>query len=248
MQLTNSFEVATSRDAAWNLLLDVPRVVPCMPGAQLTETIDDSNWKARVSVKLGPIALQFAADVARTEVDEASRRVVLTTDAREVRGRGGAKATIHSSLTELAPRQTRVDILTELHMSGSVAQYGRHIVADVAGQMVGKFADCLEKQLVGTDGEAQEAIEEAARPVSGLRLGGEAVTRAVVGSAYTWTIVFFLWMWLGAVAVGASTVVSLLVSLAAAAGIFLFIRARGGDEPSGGYVAPVLENLAGDRQ
>ena len=79
MQLENSFEVATSRDTAWDLLMDVPRVVPCMPGAQLTETVDDSNWKAQVSVKLGPIALQFAADVARTEVDEANDRVVLTT-------------------------------------------------------------------------------------------------------------------------------------------------------------------------
>ena len=232
MQLENSFEVAASRETAWNLLMDVPRVVPCMPGAQLTETVDDSNWKAKVSVKLGPIALQFAADVARTEVDTAENRVVLTTNAREVRGRGGALATIQSKLTELGPTQTRVDVLTDLSLSGSVAQYGRGIVQDVAGQMVGKFADCLQKQLVGSEEEAQAAVEEAAKPVSGLRLGGEAVTRAVVGSAYTWTIVFFLWMWLGALAVGAQALVSLVVTLIAAGAIFLFIRARGADARS----------------
>lgn len=229
MQLENSFEVAASRDAAWNLLMDVPRVVPCMPGAQLTETVDESNWKAKVSVKLGPIALQFAADVARTEVDTADNRVVLTTNARELRGRGGAKATIESKLTELGPAQTRVGVLTELALSGSVAQYGRGIVQDVAGQMVGKFADCLQKQLVGSEEEAQAAVEQASKPVSGLRLGGEAVTRAVVGSAYTWTIVFFLWIWLGALAVGGQALTSLVFSLLAAGGIFLFIRSRRGD-------------------
>ena len=227
MQLENSFEVEASRATAWNLLMDVPRVVPCMPGAQLTETVDDSNWKAKVSVKLGPIALQFAADVARTEVDEANDRVVLTTNARELRGRGGAQAKIESWLTELGPSHTRVDVRTELALAGLVAQYGRGIVQDVAGQMVDKFADCLQQQLVGSSEEADAAVEEASKPVSGLRLGGQAVTRAVVGSAYTWTIVFFLYMWLFALAVGTPGVTSLVVSLVASVGIFLWIRARG---------------------
>jgi hypothetical protein len=179
MQLENSFEVAAPRDVAWNLLMDVPRVVPCMPGAQLTETVDDSNWKAKVSVKLGPIALQFAADVARTEVDVAGNRVVLSTNAREMRGRGGAQATIESKLTELGPSQTRVDVVTDLTLSGSVAQYGRGIVQDVAGQMVGKFAECLQLQLVGSEEEAQAAVEEASKPVSGLSLGIGAVFRSI---------------------------------------------------------------------
>jgi uncharacterized protein len=230
MQIANSFEVGASRQTAWSLLMDVPRVVPCMPGAQLTETVDDSNWKAKVSVKLGPIALQFAADIARTEVDTAENRVVLSTNARELRGRGGAQATIQSQLTELGPSQTRVDVVTDLSLSGTVAQYGRGIVQDVAGQMVGKFAECLQKQLVGSEEEAQAAVEQASKPISGLRLGGEAMTRAVVGSAYTWTLVFFLWMWLGAMAVGAQVLLSLVASVAAAAAIFWLIRARGGAE------------------
>jgi carbon monoxide dehydrogenase subunit G len=198
-----------------------------MPGAQLTETVDDSNWKAKVSVRLGPIALQFAADVARTEVDTAHHSVVLTTNARELRGRGGAQATIRSSLTELGPGHTRVDVSTEVALSGLVAQYGRGIVHDVAGQMVDKFAECLQQQLIGSEEEAQAAVEQSSKPVSGLRMGGEAVTRAFLGSAYTWTIVFFLWMWLGALAVGAQAVISLVISLVAAVGIFVFIRARG---------------------
>jgi carbon monoxide dehydrogenase subunit G len=232
MQIENSFEVASSRETAWSLLMDVPRVVPCMPGAELTETVDDSNWKAKVSVKLGPIALQFGADVARTEVDVAENRVVLTTRARELRGRGGAQATIRSSLTELEPKRTRVDVVTDLALSGMVAQYGRGIVQDVAGQMVGKFADCLQKQLVGTEEEAQAAVEHASKPVSGLRMGAGAVNRTILGSPYTWAIVFFLWMWLGAMAVGARALTALVVSVLAAAWIYWFVRARGADYAS----------------
>jgi carbon monoxide dehydrogenase subunit G len=94
VKLENTFEVPASPEAAWDLLMDVPRVVPCMPGAELIETIDDSHWKARMKVKLGPISLSFLTDVAREEVDEEGRRVLLATKAREERGRGAASATV----------------------------------------------------------------------------------------------------------------------------------------------------------
>ena len=184
--------------------------------------------EGKVSVKLGPIALQFAADVARTEVDTANDRVVLTTNARELRGRGGARATIESWLTELGPSQTRVDVRTELALSGSVAQYGRSIVEDVAGQMVAKFADCLQKQLVGSEEEAagrgRAGVEAGVGPAA-RRRGG---TRAVLGSAvHAGRSSSSSGCGSARVAVGAPAVISLVVSLVAAVGIFFFIRARG---------------------
>jgi uncharacterized protein len=180
MKLENSFEVPGSPEAAWDLLLDVPRVVPCMPGAELTETVDDSNWKARMAVKLGPISLTFATDVKRTEVDEAGRRVVLSASGRELRGRGQARATVESKLAA-ADGGTRVDIVTDLSLSGPAAQYGRGIVADVSEQMVGRFADCLRAQLDVEEqpAQAEAAVAEAAKPVSGLRLGLAAIWRAI---------------------------------------------------------------------
>jgi uncharacterized protein len=180
MRLENSFEVPASTEAAWSLLLDVPRVVPCMPGAQLTETVDDSNWKATMQVKLGPISLAFATDVKRQEVDEDARRVLLSANARETRGRGAAQATVESTLAPL-DSGTRVDIVTELTMSGAVAQYGRGMVQDVSSQLVDRFADCLKAQLVATPEEAQAAVAEQAKPVSGLRLGLAALLRAIGG-------------------------------------------------------------------
>lgn len=179
MKLENSFQVSAPRKAAWELLLDVPRVIPCMPGAELTETVDDANWKATMSVKLGPISLAFATDVARQEVDEADSRVVLAAKAKEMRGRGGAQATIESRLSESDGR-TQIDIVTDLAMSGAVAQYGRGIVQDVSAQLVKQFAECLELQLAGTAEDAEAAVEQAAKPVSGSALGAAAIFRSIL--------------------------------------------------------------------
>jgi carbon monoxide dehydrogenase subunit G len=181
VRLENSFEVPAPPEQAWGLLLDVPRIVPCMPGAELKETVDDSNWKADVAVKLGPVSLKFATDVKREEVDEAARRVTLSANGREMRGRGAARAKVESSLAA-ANGGTRVDIVTDLNLSGPAAQYGRGMVADVSSQLIGRFADCLKKQLEAPPVEAQQAVTEAAQPVSGLRLGVAAFLRSLLRS------------------------------------------------------------------
>jgi carbon monoxide dehydrogenase subunit G len=179
VKLENSFEVPASEQAAWELMMDVPRVVPCMPGAELTETVSEDAWKANMNVKLGPIALTFATDVTREAVDEAGRSVTLGAKARETRGRGGAQARIQSSLTQV-DAGTRIDIVTDLTLSGAVAQYGRGIVQDVSAQLVSRFADCLKAQLVEAPEEATRAVAEQAKPVGGLSLGVGAIGRSIV--------------------------------------------------------------------
>jgi carbon monoxide dehydrogenase subunit G len=149
--------------------MDVPRIVPCMPGATLDEVVDDSNWKATMQVNLGPIGLVFAMDVSREEVDEAGRRVTLAAKARETRNRGRGSATIESSLAA-ANGGTRVDIVTDLSLSGTVAQYGRGMIEDISSQMVTTFAQCLQAQLGVSAERAEEAVAVQARPISGLSL------------------------------------------------------------------------------
>jgi uncharacterized protein len=146
MRLENGFEVAASLDDAWSLLNDVPRIVPCIPGAELVETVDADAWKAKLEVKLGPIGLQFLVDVRREEADAAAGRTLLRADAREVKGRGGARATIESSL-EASGDGVRVSIATELSLQGAVAQYGRGVVPQVAAQLTSEFAACVARQL-----------------------------------------------------------------------------------------------------
>ena len=177
MKLENRFEVPAPPKQAWELLIDVPRVVPCMPGATLDEAVDDTSFKATVAVKLGAISLSFKADVKLEEADDLAGRAKLTTKAREARGRGNASATIESSLTP-AGGGTRVDIVTDLQLAGAVAQYGRGLVQDVSSQLITQFADCLKAQLTASPEDAAAAVEAQTRPVQGLRLGLGALWRA----------------------------------------------------------------------
>jgi carbon monoxide dehydrogenase subunit G len=196
VRLENSFAVPASPERTWALLNDVPRVVPNMPGAQLTEIVDETTWKATMHVKLGPIALQFATDVRREVSDEHALRTTLAIKARELKGRGGATATIESSL-DADGSGTRVTIITELQMQGAVAQYGRGVVPDVAGQLVDQFAENLAGQLRERDGSgdtdgAQATGDEqhgaaaaaadpvAVAPIGGLRLIVRALARSLL--------------------------------------------------------------------
>ncbi len=166
MRIENAFEVPATPDAAWDLLLDVPRVVPCMPGAELERAIDESAWEVSQRVRLGPISLQFRSQVRRTVLDETNRRAVLAVSAKEVRGRGGADATIESAL-EPAGDGTRVTVVTELELRGTVAQYGRPVVGSVAEDLTTQFATCLASLL---DSEIPPPSPAEVAPVSGFRL------------------------------------------------------------------------------
>jgi carbon monoxide dehydrogenase subunit G len=178
MRLENSFDVPAPPERAWELLNDVPRVIPCMPGAELTDTVDDTHWKAIVHVKLGPIALQFGTEIERTAADASTQRAVLAAKARELKGRGGAQATIESTL-EPAASGTRVTLVTDLTLQGPVAQYGRGIVADVARTLVGRFADCIASQLQQASPTAAPAVP-AVKPVGGVRLAFAALWRRLM--------------------------------------------------------------------
>jgi carbon monoxide dehydrogenase subunit G len=185
VKLENSFDVPASPEAAWDLLMDVPRVIPCMPGAELIETIDESHWKARMKVKLGPISLSFLTDVERQEVDEAERRVVLATKAREERGRGAANATIESSLLSEGDR-TQVTTVTDLALTGMAAQFGRGLIQDVTAQLLDSFAYCLEQQLQAepeNPGEVAPEPEPAAQAGNGRPVGGVLLRLPVAGDA-----------------------------------------------------------------
>lgn len=184
MKLENSFEIDAPPAAAWDFLMDVPRVVPCMPGAELVETVDDNTWKAKMKTKLGPIGLVFDSTVRREDADEAGRRVRLNAQARDQRGRGQAQASIESALTAV-DGGTRIDITTDVVLSGAIAQYGRGILEEVSSQLVASFAECLRAQLAsaaaipGAPAQSTPPVPARAKPVSGLSLLAKALFRAM---------------------------------------------------------------------
>lgn len=189
MRLENSFTVPADPDRVWTFMMDVQRVVPCMPGAEITEQVDENTWKGKVSIKVGPVGLSFAGTLSRDEVDESGRRVVLNAKGQETRGKGMASATVTSELESTA-EGTTVVVVTDLQISGAAAQYGRGMIADVSERFTREFADCLAGR-IGSDGMGSgtaasdegggpgDDLEQAARPVSGIRLGLWAAFRAL---------------------------------------------------------------------
>jgi carbon monoxide dehydrogenase subunit G len=176
MLLENSFDVPARPEEAWELLMDVPRVIPCMPGAELTEQVDESTWKAKMDVKLGPVSLTLATDVHREEADREVMRATLSARARDTRGRADGRARIESTLAS-HDGGTRVSIKTDLTLSGALAQTGRGLIEPVSAQLVQSFADCLRAQLAGTPDEAEAAVAAQAGPVRGHSLALRALGR-----------------------------------------------------------------------
>ena len=181
MLIENTFDVDAPLDRVWSYLLDVEKVVPCMPGAELTETIDDQNWKGKVTIKLGPVSLTFAGKVTMAELDEAAHRAVMKASGMEQRGKGAASATITSTLASNGPG-THVTIAQDLKVSGQVAQFSRGMMQDVSNKLTQQFADCLQANMGAEDqaGVSGEPVQQVkAKPIGGIRLGLSAVGRAI---------------------------------------------------------------------
>jgi carbon monoxide dehydrogenase subunit G len=174
MQIETSFSVPVPLDRAWTILTDVPRIVPCMPGAALTEMVDAQTFRGTAGVKIGPMQLNFAGEAKIEEQDEAAHRVRVAARANDTKGRGGAQAKLAFVLVPDGAG-TRVDITTDLQLNGAVAQYGRGVglIKEIANQLVGQFAANLKAQIDQPVVAAPSGPVPAAavvRPVSGLKL------------------------------------------------------------------------------
>ena len=188
MQFTNHFQVSLPPEEAWPLLMDLPAVVPCMPGAEIVERIDDRRFKGKVSVRLGPVGLVFLCDANFTEIDDERRRAIVQAEGADAKGRGTAQASIQFHCQPSAVG-SEIVITTDLTLAGAVAQYGRGagLIQNVANQIVAQFARNLEarikqikehEKVYGVSGAARQG--EAA-PVSGLAgpAVGELASRAI---------------------------------------------------------------------
>ena len=160
MELTNDFRVAIPPATAWSVLTDVERIAPCMPGAQLQEVHGD-EYRGVVKVKVGPITAQYKGAATFVERDDANLKAVLRAEGRDTRGQGNASATITATLTPDGDG-TRVSVVTDLHVTGKVAQFGRGVMADVSSKLLGQFVDCLETTVLsGSATDAEPATWEA---------------------------------------------------------------------------------------
>ena len=161
MQLENSFQVSAPPDRVFAYLLDVNKVVGCVPGAELTEVVDSSTFKGKVKVKVGPITVAYSGTARISERDDARRSATLTAEGRETTGPGSARATALMQV-ETAGEGSLIKITTEYHVAGRVAQFGRGVMEDVSRRLVNEMASCIQTNVEADDPPANEvaAAEE----------------------------------------------------------------------------------------
>ena len=152
MIIENSFDLPMSPTEAWPLLTDVARVAPCVPGAKLTDAVDENTWRGELAVKLGPVGMHFVGQFRFVSSDPEAGLATARASAQEARNRGSADARIDFRLSPTA-QGTRVDVVTDLVLAGQVAQYGRSagVVAAVSRFMIGRFAESLKKQVLAAN-------------------------------------------------------------------------------------------------
>jgi hypothetical protein len=170
MDLVHEFTVPVPVDDAWRILTDVERIAPCLPGAQLQE-IEGDTYRGIVKVKVGPIQAQFKGQASFVEQDHVAHRVVLKGEGRDTTGKGNAAALITAELTSLTASSTSVKVLTDLSITGKVAQFGRGAMADISDKLLAQFVENLNTLI----GEQQASPAPAApAPVAATTAEDEA--------------------------------------------------------------------------
>jgi hypothetical protein len=172
MELTNEFRVGVPVDDAWAVLTDVERIAPCLPGAQLQEIRGDV-YEGIVKVKVGPITAQYKGTATFVEKDDAAHRAVLRAEGRDTRGQGNASASVTATLTPDGDG-TSVSVVTDLTITGKVAQFGRGVLADVSSKLIGQFVDNLERDVLSGANAAPSAATAGAAAAAGGTGEGQA--------------------------------------------------------------------------
>ena len=188
MELTNDFEVAVPVEQAWAVLTDVERIAPCLPGAQLQE-VEGDEYRGIVKVKVGPITAQYKGAATFIEKDDTNHVAKLKADGRDTRGNGNANAVITATLVP-AGEGTKVSVVTDLQITGKVAQFGRGVMADVSAKLLDQFVENLHTTvLAGDAGDADEgpggddASVEAEETIDDDRTAGQAAASAAVDAS-----------------------------------------------------------------
>ena len=185
MKIENSFEVPVPVSEAWTLLMNIEDIVGCLPGAELSEVVDESTYKGSFSVRIGPISVTLDGTVRFEQRDDARHVGRLKGQASDPRGRGGAVSHITFRLKPVSDR-TWVDIEADVQLSGALAQYGRGagMISTLAGRIIDQFAECLRARIVQAQAHVPEdsvALPSAdgAPPVDLGRMGLEVMVDSV---------------------------------------------------------------------
>jgi carbon monoxide dehydrogenase subunit G len=162
MDLNHEFVVNVPVDQAWQILTDLERIAPCLPGAQLTE-VEGDTYRGQVKIKVGPILAQFKGQASFVSRDDIAHKATLKGEGRDTTGKGNASAMITAELTSVSPTSTKCTVHTDLSISGKVAQFGRGALADVSDKLLAQFSENLN-QLISASPAIAEPTAQVAAP------------------------------------------------------------------------------------
>jgi uncharacterized protein len=182
MEISKSFVVRASPEAAWSFLTDPVRVARCLPGAAITNQVDERTHAGTITVKVGPIAATYKGTMRFERLDPAARTAEIVAAGQDVRGKGGADLRMTSTLVERAPGETEVQITSQVNVMGILAQFGRGMIQDVSDHMFGTFVEAVRAELERPD-DAATAPPAAAPPIDALALGSAVVGKATARAA-----------------------------------------------------------------
>jgi carbon monoxide dehydrogenase subunit G len=182
MLIEDSFTVHTPIDRLWTFVQDVERIAPCMPGAELTDVVDDRTWKGKVHVKFGPVQMAFIGTVVMEERDDDAHRARLSAKGTEQRGKGAANASVESWLEPAGDAGTTVRIRSDITITGAAAQLSRGLLPEVSKLLTRQFAECLESKLKeGVDPVTTGSPVEWGAGRTSSPVASDATPRAVGG-------------------------------------------------------------------
>jgi carbon monoxide dehydrogenase subunit G len=167
LEISKSFVVKASPEAAWNFLTDPARVARCLPGAQITNQVDEKTYGGTITVKVGPVAASYKGTMTFERLDPVARTAALVAAGQDVRGKGGADMRMTSRLVERAPGETEVFITSQVNVMGILAQFGRGMIQDVSDQMFDKFVAAARAELEAESPATQAPAFAAAVPGAG---------------------------------------------------------------------------------
>ena len=161
MDITKSFVVKAPAAAVWDFLTDPYKVARCLPGAAITEKVDDTTYTGTITIKVGPVTASYRGKMRFERLDEAAGEADITASGQETRGKGGADMRMKSRVVERAPGETEVTVVSDVNVMGVLAQFGRGMIQDVSDQLFQKFTDAMRREL-----ETPAAVPESVPPAS----------------------------------------------------------------------------------
>lgn len=196
--IEKSFVVKAPADRVWEFLTDPHRVAKCLPGAAITEQLDDQTYAGTITVKVGPVSASYKGQVRFERLDSDARVAELTGRGLDVRGKGGADMRMTSRLVERGPGETEVMVTSEVSVTGILAQFGRGMIQDVSDQMFEKFTEAMRAELEGGEqgaGEADALDVVSLGAAVGKRALGRVVRRPGFWAAVVVLVLAIYWLW-----------------------------------------------------